>query len=199
MRSILLLLGIMAKNYHSCISFLLPRSCRVYPYGNSDGRGVGVGVGVGVAETRRDETRACPSRCRCDCLAETTRHDGVVVMVVMVAYCCSVPRCHLLHCILTWLLGYYRYDLIYVLRLMPTASFVAMAVVCCHCRHSNRLPKDIYLGHGIVCCQGLIRCCDPRESTPDQSLPHADYRRRRHRCFQIGCRQRNIRRTYLGR
>jgi hypothetical protein len=43
-------------------------------------------------------------------MAETTawprRHDGVVVMVAMVAYCCSVPRCHLLHYILTSLLCY---------------------------------------------------------------------------------------------
>jgi hypothetical protein len=46
MRIMLLLLGIMAKYYHSCIPFLLPRSCRVYPYGNSDC------LGVGMAETR---------------------------------------------------------------------------------------------------------------------------------------------------
>jgi hypothetical protein len=35
---------------------------------------------------------------------------------------------------------------------MPTASFVAMAVVCCHGRHSQRLRNNFYLGHGIVCC-----------------------------------------------
>jgi hypothetical protein len=92
-----------------------------------------------------------------DATAWPRRYYGVMVMVVMVAYCCSVQRCHLLQYILTRLLFYYRCDLIYVLRLMmPTASFVAMAVVCCHGRHAHHLRNDIYLGHGIFFATAVI-------------------------------------------
>jgi hypothetical protein len=94
------------------------------------------------------ETTAWPrlrQRGRCNGVAETTRRRDV--MVVMVAYCCSVPRCHLLQYILTWLLFYYRCDLIYVLR---------HGVICCHGSHAHCLRNDIYLGHGIFFATAVI-------------------------------------------
>jgi hypothetical protein len=100
-------------------------------------------------------------RGRCNDVADATasprRHDGVVllVMVLMVTYCCSVPRSHLLHYILTWLvlLCYYRYDLIYVLRLMPTASFVATAVI-------RNVCAMIFISAAVsFFTTAVIRCC----------------------------------------
>jgi hypothetical protein len=73
-----------------------------------------------------------------DATAWPRRHDSVV----MVAYCCSVQRCHLLHCILTWLL--YRYDLIYA----DADAVVAMAVVCCHGR--RLLPWPSFVATAVI-------------------------------------------------
>jgi hypothetical protein len=67
-----------------------------------------------------------------------------------------------------------------------TAAFVAMAVVCCHGRYSQRLRSDVSLGHGIVCCHGrhsflvwlmptidtTTRCCCSRADDTSLVLWH---------------------------